>query len=65
MTTNLVAAVANIYAGRVIYFTSGVNAGLACLITAYAVTGGRLTFIAFSNQPAPSAPSAADTFLIV
>lgn len=65
MTTNLSATVANIYAGRVLYFTSGVNAGLAVLITAYVVSGGRLTFIAFNNQPAPSAPSAADTFIII
>ena len=65
MTTNLVASVANIYAGRVLIFTSGVNVGLAVLITAYAVTGGKLTFIAYGNSPAPSAPSAADTFLIL
>lgn len=65
MTTNLGASVANIYAGRVLYFTSGVNAGLAVLITAYAVTGGRLTFVGFNNQPAPSAPSAADAFIII
>lgn len=64
MTTNLVATVANLYAGRVLYFTSGVNAGLAVLITAYAVTGGKLTFIAYGNNPAPAAPSAADTFVI-
>lgn len=64
MTTNLVATVANIYAGRILYFTSGVNAGLAVLITAYAVTGGKLTFVAYNNQPAPSAPSAGDTFVI-
>lgn len=65
MTTNLGAAVANIYAGRVLYFTSGVNQGLAVLITAYAVTGGKLTFIGFNNQPAPSAPSASDTFVVI
>lgn len=64
MTTNLSATVANIYAGRLLLFTSGVNQGLACLITAYAVTGGKLTFIAYGNSPAPSAPSAADTFII-
>lgn len=64
MTTDLVATVANIYAGRVLYFTSGVNAGLAVLITAYVVTGGRLTFVAYNNQPAPSAPGAGDTFVI-
>lgn len=65
MTTNLGGTVANLYAGRTLYFTSGVNAGLAVLITAYAVTGGKLTFVAYNNQPAPSAPSAADTFLII
>jgi hypothetical protein len=65
MTTNLVASVANIYAGRVLYFTSGVNAGLAALVTAYAVTGGKLTFIAYNNLPAPSAPGVGDTFLVV
>lgn len=64
MTTNLSATVANIYAGRVLYFTSGVNAGLAVLVTAYAVTGGKLTFVAYGNLPAPAAPSAADTFVI-
>lgn len=65
MTTDLVATVANIYAGRVLYFTSGVNTNLAVLITAYVVAGGKLTFVAFNNQPAPAAPSALDTFLII
>lgn len=65
MTTNLTATVGNIYAGRVMVFTSGVNAGLAVLITAYSVTGGKLTFIAYNNQPAPSAPSATDAFIIL
>lgn len=65
MTTGLTDTVANIYAGRILLFTSGVNKGLACLITAYAVTGGKLTFIAYGNLPAPSAPSASDTFVIV
>lgn len=65
MTTNLAATVANIYAGRVLYFVTGANAGLAVLITAYAVTGGKLTFIGFNNQTAPVAPSAGDTFLII
>lgn len=64
MTTNLGATVANIYAGRLLVFTSGVNAGLVCLITAYAVTGGKLTFVAYGNSAAPSAPSAADAFII-
>ena len=58
MTTNLTGSVANLYSGRTLYFTSGVNAGLACLITAYAVTGGKLTFLAYNNLPAPSAPRA-------
>lgn len=65
MTTNLTATVPNIYSGRVLIFTSGVNAGLAALITAYAVTGGKLTFSAYGSLPAPSAPSAADTFIIL
>lgn len=65
MTTNLTIPVGNIPDGRVLIFTSGVNAGLACLITAYVVSGGRLTFIAYGNNPAPSAPSAADTFIIL
>jgi hypothetical protein len=65
MTTNLSLTVANIIAGRTLYFTSGVNASLAVLVTAYAVTGGLVTFVAYNNQPAPSAPSAADTFLVI
>lgn len=65
MSTNLAASVANIYAGRTLYFTSGVNAGLAVLITAYAVTGGVVTFIAYNNQTAPSAPGVGDTFLVI
>lgn len=64
MTTNLGVAVANLLAGRVLYFTSGANAKLAVLITGYAVTGGKLTFIGYNNLPAPSAPSAGDTFII-
>jgi hypothetical protein len=65
MTTNLTATVANIYAGRVLLFTRGVNSGLAVLVTAYAVTGGLITFIAYNNNPAPAAPSAGDSFLIL
>jgi len=65
MTTNLVATVENIYAGRVIYFTSGANTGRAALVTAYAVTGGKLTFLAYNNQPISSAPIAGDTFIIL
>lgn len=65
MTTGLLSAVPNIYAGRVMYFTSGVNAGLAVLITAYTVSGGMLTFIGFNNQPAPAAPAIGDAFLII
>lgn len=64
MTTNLPGTVANIYAGRVLIFTSGVNAGLAVLITAFAVTGAKLTLIAYNNLPAPAAPGVGDTFLI-
>lgn len=65
MTTDLTATVDNIYAGRVLIFTSGANIGLAVLITAYAVTGGQLTFIAYGNLPAPTAPSVDDTFIIL
>lgn len=65
MTTGLTDTVPNIYAGRLLLFTSGVNKGLACLITAYAVTGGKLTFISYGNLPAPAAPSIGDTFVIV
>ena len=65
MTTNLIATVPNIYAGRTLYFTAGVNMGLAMLITGYAVTGGLLTLIAYNNAPAPSAPSVGDTFLVI
>ena len=66
MTTNLAPANAftNMYAGRVMIFTSGVNAGLAVLITAFVVTGGRLTFISYGNLPAPAAPGIGDTFII-
>ena len=64
MTTTLKATVANIYAGRILLFTSGVNTGLTCLITAYAVTGGKLTFVAYGSLPAPAAPTAGDTFII-
>ena len=65
MTTDLVSAIANVYAGRVVYFTSGANLGRAALITAYAVTGGKLTFVAYNNQPISVAPSVADTFIII
>lgn len=65
MTTNLTDTVPGIYKGRVLIFTSGVNNNLAVLITDYAVTGGKLTFVAYGSQPAPSAPSAADTFIIL
>lgn len=65
MTTNLMNTEANIYAGRVIYFTSGDNAGRAALITAYAVTGGKLTFIGYNNSPINVAPTAGDTFVII
>lgn len=65
MTTGLTATVPNIYAGRTMYFLTGVNKGLAVLVTAYTVTGGRLTFIAYNNLPAPAAPGVGDTFLII
>jgi len=65
MTTNLSGTVANMYAGRVLIFTSGANAGFAVLITAYAVTGAKLTFIAYNNQVLPSAPLAGDAFVIL
>lgn len=64
MTTNLTAPVAQTYAGRLLIFTSGINAGFAALITGYAVTGGLLTFIGYNNQPLPAPPAAADTFII-
>lgn len=65
MTTNLPGTVANIYAGRILIFTSGVNTGLACLITAYVVSGGRISFVAYNNGAAPSAPSIGDSFIIL
>lgn len=65
MTTSLFGTVPNIYAGRVLYFTSGANAGLAVLITAYDPTGAKVTFIGFNNQPAPAAPAESDTFIII
>jgi hypothetical protein len=66
MTTNLAPAnaFANMYSGRTLLFTSGVNAGLAVLVTGFAVSGGRLTFIAYGNLPAAVAPSVGDTFII-
>lgn len=64
MTTNLPGAQDNLYTGRVLYFTSGANAGKAALITAYSVTGGRLTFVGYNNSPIAVAPSAGDTFQI-
>lgn len=65
MTTNLVITPNQILDGRVLMFTSGVNQGLAALITAYLVTGGKITYIAYNNLPAPAAPSATDTFVIL
>lgn len=65
MTTNLTSTIANVYAGRVIIFTSGGNLGRAALITAYAVSGGKLTFIGYNNLPISVAPSASDTFIII
>lgn len=66
MTTNLAPANAftNMYAARTLIFTSGVNAGLAVLVTAFSVTGGKLTFVAYNSQPAPAVPSVGDTFII-
>jgi hypothetical protein len=67
MTTNLAPsnAVANMYAGRILIFTSGLNAGIAVLLTAFAVTGGKLTFQAYNSGTLPVAPSAGDTFIIL
>jgi len=65
MTTNLTNTTPDAYKGRVLQFTSGNNAGIIALITAYAVTGGKLTFICYGNSPLPSAPVASDTFVIV
>lgn len=65
MTTDLPAIFEGTYAGRVLYFTSGANLGRAALITAYAVTGGKLTFLAFGNNPISTPPTAGDLFLIV
>jgi hypothetical protein len=65
MTTGLVATVANIYSGRTMLFTSGVNLGLTVLITGYRVAGGMLTFVAYNNLPAPAAPGLGDTFIVI
>jgi hypothetical protein len=65
MTTNLANGNANIYAGRVLIFTSGNNQGRAALITAYNPTGGLLTFTGYNNTPINSAPVNGDTFIIV
>lgn len=65
MTTTLTIPTANILSGRVLIFTSGANARLAALITNYQVASGRITFIAYNNQPAPVAPADGDSFLIL
>ncbi len=65
MTTNLPAPVIGTYAGRVMYFTSGLNEAFAVLITAYAVTGGKLTFQGYNISALPVAPSVGDTFIII
>ncbi len=65
MTTNLASAITNVYAGRVIVFTSGGNLGRAALITAYTVSGGKLTFVAYNNLPITVAPSPGDSFIII
>ena len=61
MTTDLSFTIANLLYGRVIYFTSGALLGRAAAISAYAVTGGKLTFF----SPLPAAPTAGDTFMII
>ncbi len=61
MSTNLTHTVANILAGRVIYFTSGALMGRVAAISGYAVTGGILTFY----SPLPSAPAVGVSFVII
>lgn len=61
MTTNLAATLANVYVGRVIYFTTGNLTGRVAAISAYAVSGGKLSFF----TPLPQAPVAGDQFIIV
>jgi hypothetical protein len=58
--TTLTNAHAQSYVGRIIVFKTGVCAGQATNITAYAVTNGVLTVTALTN-----APSAADTFVML
>lgn len=60
MSTNLTNPHANAYNGRVIIWTSGALQNQASTITAYAVTGGVLTFSAKTG-----APAAGDAFVIV
>jgi hypothetical protein len=65
MTTNLTNTLANAYAGRILVFTAGGNAGKALLITAYVVTGGMLTMIGYNNQVLATPPLPGDAFIIV
>jgi hypothetical protein len=58
--TNLPAAPAGAYVGRVIAFTSGVCIGQETNVTAYNPTGGVVTVTALTN-----APTAADTFVLL
>ena len=60
MTTDLSEATANHYNGRALIWTSGVLFQQAAIITAYAASGGTLTYTTTTD-----APSAADTFVIV
>jgi hypothetical protein len=60
MTTDLTEATADHYAGRSLVWLDGALAGQATRITAYAGTGGLLTFVAVTD-----APSDGDRFVIV
>lgn len=59
-TTSLTQALANAYVGRSLVWLTGALAGVTAGITAYASSGGLLTFTAL-----PVAPSNGDTFLII
>lgn len=60
-TTGLTDVAANVYQGRIIVFTSGALIRQVGNIIAYSPTGGLITV----GGPFTSAPSAADTFIIV
>ena len=60
-TTGLTDATANVYQGRIIVFTSGALIRQVGNIIAYSPTGGLITV----GGPFTSAPSVADTFIIV